>query len=587
MSAILKINPYTLPSYALRLVSDISLAQDGNDIKVYKKRISDFLSEPVTEQDSDWFSFFNKCRRRFFDEDFNYKLQEKLDDIAIELQSRSHQCISQIAVAGGTSSGKSYFINHLIGKRLLPEDTDETTSNTTFVYCGKPGTQVAVKGVNKENSVVLLNEDVINAIRFGNDRDSRLIGNAIASSLSKIYIEVPTPQDKKKIVDFAFIDSPGYNGQNYVERTRYTGRDLVDKLSIADVVFWLVPAKNGELRESDRCEIKKFGNKKVLILVTKGNLEADFRSNTDQIYRTAKRDLGRRLLGVIAMGEENKELYSPTRSSLSSIFNKIRKEKKKMPIEQNGINTVSELFDSELEYYDEMIVSKKKWVQEKVGISREQYDSWQSIKAIETTSELARQLSKIRKEQYDETHKSIKEARTEIDSIEKLKGDLSTFKRQLISTINQAIDAYKVRIREVPIGEIQTKQYDVFKAIKDDDIDQFVMCFVRGVDLTSTNDEGYTPLTWAVKHGNNAMVRFLIDHRNLIKGEHDLLHYRDGKDGEDGYNAFEMAVENHFKDICEIILSESNDFLSNGDELLDMANNKDFYSWLKEKIDNY
>lgn len=40
-------------------------------------------------------------------------------------------------------------------------------------------------------------------------------------------------------------------------------------------------------------------------------------------------------------------------------------------------------------------------------------------------------------------------------------------------------------------------------------------------------------------------------------------------------------------DICEMILSESYDFLSNGDDLLDMANNKDFYSWLKDKIDNY
>ena len=202
----------------------------------------------------------------------------------------------------------------------------------------------------------MLNEDVINAIRFGNDQDGRLASNAIAASLSKIYIEVPTPQDKKKIVDFAFIDSPGYNGQNHVERTRYTGRDLIDKLSIADVVFWLVPAKNGDLRESDRCEIRKFGNKKILILVTKGNLEADFRSNTDQIYRTAKRDLGGRLLGVIAMGSKNEELYSPSRSSLLSIFNKIRKEKKKMPITHNGINAVSELFDKELKYYEEAIV---------------------------------------------------------------------------------------------------------------------------------------------------------------------------------------------------------------------------------------
>lgn len=586
MSAILKINPYTLPSYALRLVSDICLAQDGSDIKVYKKMIDDFLSEKVTEKDRDWFSFFNKNRRRFFDEDFNFKLQERLADIAIELQSRNHQCLSQIAVAGGTSSGKSYFINSLIGKKLLPEDTDETTSNTTFVYCGKPGTQVAVKGVNKENSVVLLNEDVINAIRFGNDQDSRLIGNAIASSLSKIYIEVPTPQDKKKIVDFAFIDSPGYNGQNHVERTRYTGRELVDKLSIADVVFWLVPAKNGDLRQSDRDEIIKFGKKKVLILVTKGNLEPDVRSVTDKVYRTAKSDLGGRLLGVIAMGEENKELYSPTRSSLSSIFNKIRKEKKKMPITQNGINAVSELFDLELKYYDEAIVWGKEWVKKQVEISREQYNSWKSIKAIETTSELAQQLSIIRKEQYDQTHESIKKERTEIESLEGLKDALSTFKRQLISTINKSVDAYKERIREVPIGKTCTEQFDVFKAIKDDDFDKFVMCFVRGVDLASTNDEGYTPLTWAVKHGNNAMVRFLIDHRNLIKGEHNLLHYRDGKDGE-GYNAFEEAVKNHFKDICEMILSDSNDFLSNGDELLYMANNKDFYIWLKEKIDNY
>ena len=164
---------------------------------------------------------------------------------------------------------------------------------------------------------------------------------------------------------------------------------------------------------------------------------------------------------------------------------------------------------------------------------------------------------------------------------------LSTFKRQLISTINKSVDAYKERIREVPIGaKTCTENFDVFEAIKDDDFDKFVMCFVRGVDLASINDEGYTPLTWAVKHGNNAMVRFLIDHRNLIKGEHDLLHYRDGKD-EEGYNAFEEAVKNHFKDICEMILSESNDFLNNGDELLEMASNKDFYRWLKGKIDNY
>lgn len=121
--------------------------------------------------------------------------------------------------------------------------------------------------------------------------------------------------------------------------------------------------------------------------------------------------------------------------------------------------------------------------------------------------------------------------------------------------------------------------YNIFDAIKIDNLQAFYKSLATGVDITLCNEEKYNPVTWAVRYGNNEIVKvFLANDVDFSLKD------------ENGYNGLETAVIHQFKDIYELIMDSQADKFSKSDleNLLIIAeNNKDiFRNWLDNTINS-
>lgn len=118
---------------------------------------------------------------------------------------------------------------------------------------------------------------------------------------------------------------------------------------------------------------------------------------------------------------------------------------------------------------------------------------------------------------------------------------------------------------------------NVFDAIASGCYSAFERCFSLGVDVSTCNDAGYSVLTYAVKSGNNDMVRFLLKH---------------GADAsrcdKRGHNAFHTAVLHNYRDLCDMLLehdaSLAETLPATGETLGDLVNKEPFGEWLNERI---
>lgn len=118
---------------------------------------------------------------------------------------------------------------------------------------------------------------------------------------------------------------------------------------------------------------------------------------------------------------------------------------------------------------------------------------------------------------------------------------------------------------------------NAFDAIASGLYSAFERCFSLGVDVNACNDAGYSVLTYAVKSGNNDMVRFLLEH---------------GADAsrcdKRGHNAFHTAVLHNYRDLCDMLLehdaSLAETLPATGETLDDLVNKEPFGEWLTERI---
>ena len=128
---------------------------------------------------------------------------------------------------------------------------------------------------------------------------------------------------------------------------------------------------------------------------------------------------------------------------------------------------------------------------------------------------------------------------------------------------------------------ITDKVVNIFDAIDQRDFNGFLCSFQDGVDLSVCNKHGFTPLTYAVHHGNVAMVKFFLDHNADCAG----LDKR-------GYNALHTAIQVGSKHICEMLLQHSSMLctiparLPNGQmqSIQDLLNQSNFTQWAQQAL---
>jgi len=128
---------------------------------------------------------------------------------------------------------------------------------------------------------------------------------------------------------------------------------------------------------------------------------------------------------------------------------------------------------------------------------------------------------------------------------------------------------------------ITDKVVNIFDAIDQRDFNGFLCSFQDGVDLSMCNKQGFTPLTYAVHHGNVAMVKFFLDHNADCAG----LDKR-------GYNALHTAIQVGSKHICEMLLQHNSMLctiparLPNGQtqSIQDLLNQSNFTQWAQQAL---
>ena len=160
------------------------------------------------------------------------------------------------AVAGGFSSGKSSFLNALIGQKILPTHIDPTTSIPTYIFHVN-GTS-RVDAFNHHGGNVVIGAGMFKEMTHDFKRNHKIELKRLVHRVS-IYTQALSSWG-----NLALIDTPGYSNPED-ERGSTTGgagqRD--EDIALANVLksqflIWVVDCEKGTLPEQDVLFIRKF-----------------------------------------------------------------------------------------------------------------------------------------------------------------------------------------------------------------------------------------------------------------------------------------------------------------------------------------
>jgi len=174
--------------------------------------------------------------------------QKDIDSISVKKPLR-------ISVVGEFSSGKSTFINALIGKDLLSHSRNETTAVLTFIINSADEKLIAYFNNGDKPLEMELNSDNIKETTTVKSKNFN-----VAKDIEKVEIFLPF---KEVSDDIIFVDTPGLNGvsDNHREIT-------IKEIRNADASIILFIANKG-LTDSSRELIRllgKYQNKYIFVL---------------------------------------------------------------------------------------------------------------------------------------------------------------------------------------------------------------------------------------------------------------------------------------------------------------------------------
>lgn len=215
----------------------------GNQLKVdlskieeiINKKIPDTLGENAPEDFYELYTNFKSEYEKFRD----FILYDKLIGKNI------------IALGGGFSSGKSSFLNALMGKSVLPADIDPSTSVPTYIVKGE---KHEVLGINVFDSKVQMQPRDIKKIAHGfgevEDDEDEKITNAVTLGhvLDNIFFSTPL----HKYENIAFLDTPGYSKPDSEKYSAKTDEQISrGQLNSSNYILWFVQADAGTITEED------------------------------------------------------------------------------------------------------------------------------------------------------------------------------------------------------------------------------------------------------------------------------------------------------------------------------------------------
>lgn len=202
--------------------------------EIIKKKIPETLKKNAPEDFYELYTDFKSEYEKFRD----FILYDKLIGKNI------------IALGGGFSSGKSSFLNALMGKSVLPADIDPSTSVPTYIVKGE---KHEVLGINVFDTKVQMQPRDIKKIAHGfgelEDDDEKVTESVtLGHVLKNIFFSTPL----QKYENIAFLDTPGYSKPDSEKYSAKTDEQISrGQLNSSNYILWFVQADAGTITEED------------------------------------------------------------------------------------------------------------------------------------------------------------------------------------------------------------------------------------------------------------------------------------------------------------------------------------------------
>ncbi|MCQ2656474.1 dynamin-like GTPase family protein [Helicobacter pylori] len=242
----------------------------------------------------------------------------RLQEIQKELQLvASYPSLFQktiVAVGGGFSTGKSTFLNNLLGLKLkLPEHIDPTTAIPTYCLKGK---KEVLMGFSQNGGMVELPH-----LKF----DHQFL-ESLGFNLKEIMPFMLLSAPSVPFEFLCFIDTPGFNPANQ----GYTGGDKEaskESLKHAKHILWLISCERGGIESDDLEFLKDLYEESKQVFIVLSRADRRTKSQLEEVaikIRETLKDHGIEFKGICT--------YSATRyqeikefSEKSKVFNSLEK----------------------------------------------------------------------------------------------------------------------------------------------------------------------------------------------------------------------------------------------------------------------
>lgn len=181
------------------------------------------------------------------------------------------------------------------------------------------------------------------------------------------------------------------------------------------------------------------------------------------------------------------------------------------------------------------------------------------------------------KEDYEYFDSLVTKTTESIMETKILCNGFSFYKEEIMAMLDKTIREFQYRAHKPQDARLHSSSSDdIFSAISSGNYSKFMDCFTNGVSLNTYSNDGFSPLTYAIKEGAVEMVRFFISHNADITAL-----------DKNGHNAFHVAALYGYRNICDLLLKEEpsiiNSLSSNGKTAAQLAELNTFTSWIKAK----
>ncbi len=342
-----------------------------------------------------------------------------------------------VAVGGGFSTGKSTFLNNLLGLKLkLPEDMNPTTAIPTYCLKGK---REVLMGFSQNGGMVELPH-----LAFDH-QFLKSLGFNLKEIMPLMLLSAPS-------VPFeflCFIDTPGYNPGNQ----GYTGggkEASKESLKHAKHILWLVSCERGGIESDDLEFLQELyeEGKQVFIVLSRADrrTKSQLEVVAKQIKETLK-DHGIEFLGIGAYSATRYQEYKEF-SEKSKVFNSLEEFLMKL-------NQRSEKQNEILGYLYEVHRMYEKAIKQDASRFKRYQKALHSVK-----------LDLMQKGFDDFSDASF----NKIESLNNEFAEQEKTKRENLVQLNQVIDLFKESIDKV-FDRVSAFTFEKYKEENDDEED--------------------------------------------------------------------------------------------------------------------